>query len=406
MEPAVGLDRLGGGRGVVPVALEDLGAREHELAVGGNLDGCAREGLADGADLDRVGAVDRRRRRCFSEAVALEDDDADAAEEVAEAIAERRATGDGPLDLAAHRRAQLAVDEPVEDLVLELQAEAGAAGVEGLGVVDGGLGGSVEDVALALGGRLLLRRVEDLLEDARDSEEEGRLEGLQVAQQVLDVGGVPEARARVDAAQLDDAAEDVGEGQEEQGGRALDREELGHAGDDVAHLEHEVAVRKHAALGPPGRARGVDDRGERLRVEGRAAALELFVRDAGAGGGEGVECAVVEDPRPRAVREAVGYLVEDLLVLGTLEEHADRVGVAEDPLDLLSGGGLVDRHDRGAGVPDGVVRDRPVVARARHDADALAGLDAGGDDALGHGLDLVEELLGGHAHPGAPAIDG
>ena len=209
----------------------------------------------------------------------------------------------------------------------------------------------------------------------------------------------------MDAAQLDDAAEDVGEGQEEQCGRALDREELGHSGDDVAHLEHEVAMREHAALGSAGRARGVDDRGERLRVQGGAAALELLVGDAGTGGGQGVECTVVEDPGARAVGDAIGNLVEDLLVLRALEEDADRVGVAEDPLDLLGRGGLVDRHDRRAGVPDGVVRDGPVVARARHDADALAGLDARSHDALGHRLDLVEELLGGHAYPGAPAVD-
>ena len=61
----------------------------------------------------------------LGEAVALEDRDADAAEEVAEAGAERGAAGDGVLHLAAHRRAQLAVDELVEDGVAHAAGRTG-----------------------------------------------------------------------------------------------------------------------------------------------------------------------------------------------------------------------------------------------------------------------------------------
>jgi hypothetical protein len=57
--------------------------------------------------------------------------------------------------------------------------------------------------------RLLLRPVVDLLEDAGDRQQERRLEGAEVAEQRLDVGGVREADARFDAGELDQPGEDV-----------------------------------------------------------------------------------------------------------------------------------------------------------------------------------------------------
>ena len=51
--------------------------------------------------------------------------------------------------------------------------------------------------------------------------------------------------------------------------------------------------------------------------------------------------------------------------------------------DLLGRGGLVDRHGDRAGGPDREVEQRPLVAGARHQADPVARLDAGGDQALG-----------------------
>ena len=56
--------------------------------------------------------------------------------------------------------------------------------------------------------------------------------------------------------------------------------------------------------------------------------------------------------------------------------------------------GLVDRHQHGAREPGGEVDERPLVARLAHEADLVAGLDAGGDEALGEGDDLGVELGG------------
>ena len=85
------------------------------------------------------------------------------------------------------------------------------------------------------------------------------MERLQVGQQILDIGGVTEPHPCSNRAELDDAAEDMGEWKEEQGGCALVHEEFRHALDDVVDLEHEVAVGEHAALGATGCTGGVDD---------------------------------------------------------------------------------------------------------------------------------------------------
>ena len=127
VQPAVGVERLLGRCLVLPVAAEDDLAAEQDLAVVGDPGGDAGQGLADGADLVAARLVDRRRGRRLGHAVALEHGDARAAEEVAEPLAQRRAARYRVGDLAADGRAQLAVDEAIEQRVAGLQAQAGAA---------------------------------------------------------------------------------------------------------------------------------------------------------------------------------------------------------------------------------------------------------------------------------------
>ena len=86
-----------------------------------------------------------------------------------------------------------------------------------------------------------------------------------------------------------------------------------------------------------------------------------------------------------------------------LDDHGDGAGVAEDPLHLLGRGGLVDRHGDGAGGPDRVVAERPLVAGLAHQADPVARLDAARDEPGGERADLGRELLGGDGGP--PAVD-
>ena len=186
-----------------------------------------------------------------------------------ESFTEWRAAGDRIFDLPAERSPQLAVDELVEDGVLQLQDQAGTAAVLRARVVDRGAGGHVEDPALALGRGFHLCRVEHLLEHARHRQQEGRLECREVGQQVLDVRAVTEHRPRFDAADLDQTAEDVGQRQEQQCG-AVRVEQVRHASDHVVGLEAQVPVGQHTALGPTGRSGGVDDRGDVVRSDRRA----------------------------------------------------------------------------------------------------------------------------------------
>ena len=127
-------------------------------------------------------------------------------------------TGDRPLHLAAHRCPQLLVDELVEEPVLELESETGAAFVESLAVLDRRVCGLIEDVALAFRGGLLLRGVVDLLEHAGHGQHERRLKTLQKWEQLLDVGRVAETCLRADRPELNQSTEDVGDRQEEQSG--------------------------------------------------------------------------------------------------------------------------------------------------------------------------------------------
>ena len=97
-----------------------------------------------------AGQVDVGRRGRLREPVPLEDVQADAAVEVAQPLAERRAAGDRPLRLTAERGAELVQHEHVGDQVLQAQPEARpTGGVERARVDDRGLGRPLEDASLA-----------------------------------------------------------------------------------------------------------------------------------------------------------------------------------------------------------------------------------------------------------------
>jgi hypothetical protein len=82
------VERFGGGLWVVPVLPEHVDALDLDLTVIGEPDSDARESGTDGPDLRFVSEVDGRGCGGLGEAVALQDHDAEAVEEVAEAGAE------------------------------------------------------------------------------------------------------------------------------------------------------------------------------------------------------------------------------------------------------------------------------------------------------------------------------
>lgn len=176
--------------GLFQYSLKQVLAVQQHLPVVRDPHDRARQRLADRADLLAVPGVERGGRAGLGQAVALQHREADAAEEVAEALAQRGPARDGVLAPPAEHRAQLAVDQLVEDLVLDPQAHRRARrGVQRLAVRDRGVGGPVEDRALAVGLRLGARRVVDLLEDPRHAQDQRRPEGRQLVGEVLDVGG-------------------------------------------------------------------------------------------------------------------------------------------------------------------------------------------------------------------------
>ena len=94
------------------------------------------------------GSPSRRQQRSRSGRT-LEDRDADAAEEVPEALPESGPTGHRMGDPTTHCLTEFAVDQPVEERVLlEPQDQSGTAVIERPAVVDSSGGGGVEDLAL------------------------------------------------------------------------------------------------------------------------------------------------------------------------------------------------------------------------------------------------------------------
>ncbi len=113
MQPALGVDGLGRGGRVVPIALHDLGTTREDLAVLGHAQLGVGQRLADATGALASRSVDRQDRARFGEPVALAERHAGAHEEVAHLGRERGGARHGELDPAAEGRTQLAEDEPV-----------------------------------------------------------------------------------------------------------------------------------------------------------------------------------------------------------------------------------------------------------------------------------------------------
>jgi hypothetical protein len=155
----------------------------------------------------------------------------------------------------------------------------------------------------------------------------------------------------------------------------------------AAHVGEDVAVREHHPLGPPARARGVDEAGD---VVG-------FGRDAGQ---RRLALAIPERQGVRPVqhcdRQTLGAVervdehgeahVRRLLqgrqqLLGQPTARADdraRAGMGQEVGVVLGRVGRVRRHGDAARRHDRHVGDQPLGSVLRHDDDALARRDAHG----------------------------
>ena len=147
------------------------------------------------------------------------------------------------------------------------------------------MGANIENASFGAFAGLLRGGVVDLLEHARDRDQERRVDLGQALDDLRRVGLVGHGDALVEAGHLEDAGQHVGQREEDQGAAVGDERVLQALldGDDDTT---EAAVHDLAALGVAGGAGGVDDRAGVLVARRERGLLDLLVGDAGAGLGE------------------------------------------------------------------------------------------------------------------------
>ena len=253
MEPAIGVDRLRRRLGLAVVALHDVRAAGEDLAVGGDMALDARQDPADRTEPPGGRTVHGDDRARLGQAVPLVDLDPDGPEELGEVLREGCAARDGETEARAERLADLPVDEPLVEEVLEREGPARRLllGAKSQDLFSDG-DGALEKLLLRRGSRVDLvqdARV-DLLVDAQHGAEDVGIHLSEVVAQLVDRLGEGDGGAAVVVAVLDEALEDVREGKEREGdGRGVERENRA-AREDVGD---EVALREHRPLRLAGR---------------------------------------------------------------------------------------------------------------------------------------------------------
>mmetsp|Transcript_2450 Transcript_2450/g.8743 ORF Transcript_2450/g.8743 Transcript_2450/m.8743 type:complete len:672 (-) Transcript_2450:123-2138(-) len=408
---------------VLVVALGEAGAAHPDLALGAGLAvlGVAHIGAVDELDLEAghgsadVGesevahAHDGAGAACLRESVSLAERDTEAGAEVEVCVvAERRATSDHPLHLAAEQRLELVEHD-------QIQQRRGPAAqsrplLDGKRHLEDELRHRAARVHLLHDARL------DLVVHQRHASERSRPQLAHVALAVLHVRvrergrqAVANFGAVVNACVLDDHGQHVGEGEVvEVAVVVLHLEEAAVA----AHRARHGAVRDHHALGVAGGARRVHDarqvllRGRRrlprvllaelddvVELDDLEALLQLV--DRLLAGGAGVDDAldvgqlvgdVGEDVEERAAGQHVGDLgllqgVDDALLaeVGVDREHDQALAVArlfrQRPLDA------------------GLVVDRQLVLRVEAEVEKARGELLGPLEGLSVCLEAVGALL-------------
>ena len=164
----------------------------------------------------------------------------------------------------------------------------------------------------------------------------------------------------------------------------------------------EVLVAQDRALGRTRRARRVDDGGDVVLREGIGAGEDALTRGGRPLRDQGLDGLRIQGEDVRVVAVfALGGGAHDLRHGHGLGDDEVDVRVDEDVGDLVDGAGLVDGHGHEAGGPAREVEERPLVAGAAHDRDAVAGFEAPRDEAGGERVDLVVELA---RRDGAPRV--
>ncbi len=249
----------------------------------------------------------------------------------------------------------------------------------------------------------------DLLQDVRDGVEEGRAEVGQVGEEVVgaEAGRVAEAYPGAQADQRGHPAEDMGEREEEEGGRrfgAVGAEDGAEQRHRVVDLGVDVAVGQRAALGAAGGAGGVDEGGEVGGADGGAPFVDHRVGQFPSGGDEVGDGAGVELPEVDEGGQPAADAGDQPGLRDALPDAGGGPGVVEDPRHLVGGGSGVDGDGDQPGGPGGAVDEGPLVGGTGHERQPVAAAQPVGDQALGDGPDLVREVRAGQVGPAAVGL--
>ena len=203
-----------------------------------------------------------------------------------------------------------------------------------------------------------------------------------------------------DLEDLQEAREHVGQRQEQEQARVLARRDLRHPRVGVEAQVREVLVAQDRALGRARRARRVDDGGDVVLREGFGAGEDALARGGRALRDEGLDGLGIQGEDVGVVPAfAFGGGAHDFRHGHGLGDDEVDICVDEDVGDLVDRAGFVDGHGNEAGRPAREVEERPLVAGAAHDCDAVAGLEAPGDEAGCERVHLVVELARGDGAP-------
>src|SRR6185503_4280945 len=200
VEPTLGVDRLGGGGGLVEVAAHHVRAARENLTVGRDHDFDARYRLPDGPDAERGWLIHRDHGRRLGETVPFENRESGRVEKLVDLRSERRAARHEVTELSAGAFLQLRENQSLREAVLGGEESARlAAGELDVGPAFGDVAPPEEDSLFyrAAGKRVLEDARVHLLVQARDREHErrayfGHVEGNGVVRL-----GVGDARAGV-----------------------------------------------------------------------------------------------------------------------------------------------------------------------------------------------------------------
>jgi hypothetical protein len=416
VEPALGIERLGGGIGIAPVALHDVGTARQDLPILRYADLHVVQRLAHGAQLDIVEAVDGEHWSGFGQAVALEDGDADGEEEFGNIHREGCPAGDEEAQAPAEAFAKLPEDKAVgkPQLCSRCSGETPPA----LPFMPCPTSDLKRPEGDALPQPRLLRQGchhpgACAFEEPGDARHHGWAHLGEVARDGLDGFGKGDSRPGGEGAVVSGGAL-VGVAQWKIGQqhiRGIDR----HRPQRSFDVLHDVVVGEHHPFGDSGCAAGVDERQQGIGLHGGCpfAVLLLPARQLLCGGGfqellpleHGHARLLAEEDEVLQVPDAGHHRAQLLPLEAVGEESGNGLTVVQDVGDLLASQCWEHRNADRSDTGNCQVCHDPFQAVLRDDPDAVPWSDSQAEQSSSAAVDQCSELGVGHRLVASGALD-